>query len=124
MTIISLDRHPLLQQWYRLMRKTDALPAHVDQTDLISKLGAWGDALKAHLEKHGLLKEPVALDLTMVRVMKVRNEPGVASPCLIIAEDEKDTLLDYFEDWHGKLYIEFDTMTRAAVNALPEFDGF
>lgn len=122
--MITLNQHPLLMHWYRLMRKTDALPAHPEQTDLISKLGAWGDSLKAHLQKHGLLKEPVALDVTMVRVMKIRDDPHVAAPCLIIAEDEKETMFDYFEDWDGKLYIEFGTMPRAQVEALPEFDGF
>lgn len=122
--IVTLNQHPLLKQWYRLMRKTDALPAHSEQTVLITDLGLWGDSLKAHLQKHGLLKEQPVEDQTAVRVMKIRNEPHVSAPCLIIAEDEKDSLLDYFEDWTGKLYIEFGTMTRAEIDALPEFDGF
>ena len=57
MKVITLDGHPLLKQWYELMRETDKLPAHPDQTELITKLGGWGDSLKAHLDKHGLLKE-------------------------------------------------------------------
>lgn len=59
-----------------------------------------------------------------VRVMRVQVNEGPGEPVLIIAEDEKDSLWAYCEDWDGKLYIEFTTMTRAAVDALPEFEGF
>ena len=101
MKIISLDLHPLLMQWYRLMRKTDTLPGHPDQTDLITKLGAWGDQLKAHLDKHGLLREPrkpYNVPEGHVRVVKVRAEPHVGAPSLIVAEDELGSLWDYVGD--------------------------
>lgn len=127
MTIISLDQHPLLMQHYRLMRKTDALPCHPEQTDLITKLGAWGDQLKGHLDKHGLLREPrrpYNVPEGHIRVVKVRAEQHAAAPALIVAEDELEMLWDYVEDWNCKLFLELTTMPRADVDALPEFDGF
>lgn len=57
-----------------------------------------------------------------VRVLLVKAEEY--GPVLIIQEYEKDTLWDYAEDWAGKLYIEFATMTQAEIDALPEFEGF
>lgn len=125
MKIITLNQHALLMRSYRLMRQVDTLPAHPDQTDLITKLGAWHDGLKAHLDKHGLLREPPSAD-GRVKVVKVK----LNDQTLILREDERDMLWDYFEDWsYGGVDItgvavEFTTMPEADVAALPEFDGF
>lgn len=58
---IVLSDHPLLLQWYELMQKVETLPAHIDQTALITDLGAWGEKLKNHLHKHNLIvkNEPI-----------------------------------------------------------------
>lgn len=50
-----LDEHPLLLQAYALNRDVDTLPAHPDQTALITQLGDWRARLYAHLAKHNLL---------------------------------------------------------------------
>lgn len=50
-----LNRHPLLMQAYELSVKVDRLPAHPDQTELISALSKWREQLASHLTKHGLL---------------------------------------------------------------------
>lgn len=52
-----LDQHPLLIQAHELSVEVDKLPAHPEQTTLITNLGKWRDELYAHLEKHGLLKD-------------------------------------------------------------------
>lgn len=54
-----LDEHPLLMQAYLLSVETDKLPAHEDQTRLITHLGDWRARLYAHLAKHNLLKKEV-----------------------------------------------------------------
>lgn len=54
--MITLNQHPLLLQAYELMVEVDKLPAHPEQTALITDLGDWRNKLTAHLEKHGLLK--------------------------------------------------------------------
>jgi hypothetical protein len=122
MKIISLDQHRLLKQWFRLMRQTETLPAHLDQTALITKLGAWGDDLKAHLDKHGLLKtvgKPHAE--ASARVLKVTYQ----GQTLILEEHEIESLPDYFEDWnYREVKLEFTTMPVSEVADLPEFDGF
>jgi hypothetical protein len=122
--IVTLNQHPLLKQWYRLMRKTDALPAHPEQTDLITKLGAWGDSLKAHLQKHGLLRDAPPVAEGAVEVLKVTHGDG--GPYLILRRSEVEALWDYFGDWqeHDKVTLEFLTMPEAEVAALPEFSGF
>lgn len=96
-----------------------AYTEHEPQGTRIVKEPLFADRMPPEEKRKLRVEDPAA-----VRVMKVRNEPTFTSPSLIIAEDEKDTLLDYFEDWTGKLYIEFATMTRAEIDALPEFDGF
>jgi len=53
---INLSQHPLLMQSYELSVEVDKLPAHPDQTALISALGEWRKQLEDHLQKHGLLK--------------------------------------------------------------------
>jgi len=56
-TMVTLDRHPLLMQAHQLSVEVDKLPAHTDQTALITALGEWRLKLVEHLSKHGLLKE-------------------------------------------------------------------
>ncbi len=58
----------------------------------------------------------------MVKVIKVREDAG--GPTLILREDEKQFLFDYFEDWCGIVTIEFCEMPRDEADNLPEFDGF
>jgi len=53
--LIPMDRHPLLLQAYELSVQVDRLPAHVEQTALITALGKWRDQLTDHLDRHGLL---------------------------------------------------------------------
>lgn len=52
---MRVDLHPLLMRWHRFMREVDGLPAHNDQTALITELGDWGRKLYKHLEKQDLL---------------------------------------------------------------------
>lgn len=52
---MNLSQHPLLMSAYELSVEVDKLPAHVDQTALITALGEWRKQLAEHLEKHGLL---------------------------------------------------------------------
>ncbi len=53
----NLNQHPLLMQAHELSVEVDLLPAHPDQTELISALSKWREQLEAHLENQGLLKE-------------------------------------------------------------------
>lgn len=57
----------------------------------------------------------------LVKVVKVSYQ----GQTLIMREEEKDTLWDYFEDWNYKgVDLEFTTMPAHEVNSLPEFEGF
>lgn len=117
--IVTLADHPLLMRSFKLMRKVDTLPAHPDQTVLISNLGAWRDQLTAYLKKHDLLRKDGGVPKGLIKVVKVRFDEG--GPELILTEDEKDQFWDYCEDWLGKVEIKFTTMDAEAVAALPEF---
>lgn len=56
-----------------------------------------------------------------VRVVKVKYQ----GQTLVLREDEKDMLWDYFEDWsYTGVELEFTTMPKAEADALPEFAGF
>lgn len=58
--MVTLDQHPLLRQAYELSVEVDKLPAHADQTALITALGEWRDKLATHLSRHGLLSTVLA----------------------------------------------------------------
>ena len=48
----NLSEHPLLKQAYELGVAVDSLPAHIEQTELITAYGEWRAKLYAHLQKH------------------------------------------------------------------------